>query len=96
MKAKTCQCVRYLAEITTVKTGDDSTFRHDVTIVPDAAKSGQIVICILNDDTYVFVLLVYLVNWADMYSARYRSSSGMDQYLTPMPPLLTLVRNACS
>ena len=79
-----------------MKTGDDSTFRHYVTIVLEAAKSNQSMICILNDDTHVFVLLLYLVNWADMYSARYRSSSGMDQYLTPMPPVLTLVRNACS
>ena len=51
MKAKTCQCVRYIGEFTTVKTGDDGTFRHDVTVVLVVAKSGQSMICILSDDT---------------------------------------------
>ena len=47
----------------------DGTFRHDevgVTIVLEAAKSGQSVICILSDDTDVFVLLVYCVKRADI------------------------------
>ena len=51
-----------LGELCTVKTGDDGTFRPDeadVTIVLEAALSGQSVICILSDDTDVSVLLVY-------------------------------------
>ena len=32
----------------------------------EAAKSGQNLICILRDDTGVFVLLAYWVNQADM------------------------------
>ena len=32
----------------------------------ETAKSGQNVICILRDDTGVFVILAYWVNWADL------------------------------
>ena len=38
----------------------------DVTIVLDAAKSGQSMICILSDGTDVLILLVYWVNLVDM------------------------------
>ena len=56
-----------LSEMTTVKTGDDCTFFHDeadvttVSFVLEAAQSGQNVICILSDDTKVFILLVFWV-----------------------------------
>ena len=58
-----------LGEITSVKTGDDGTFRHDeadVTIVLEVAKSGQSVICILSDDTDVSALFVYWSKREDM------------------------------
>ena len=59
-----------------------------------AAKSGQNVICILRDDTDAFVLLAYWVNHRTCNST-YRWSAGMDQYLTSIPSVLILVRNAC-
>ena len=48
---------------------DDGAFRcdeADMTSMLVAAMSGQSVICILSDDTSVFVLRVYQVNWAHM------------------------------
>ena len=62
-----------LGENTTVETGDDCIFKHDVAVVTmisfvlEAAKSGQSVIQILSDDTDVFILLVYWVYQADLY-----------------------------
>ena len=38
----------------------------DESFLLEAAKSGQKVICILSDDTDVFVLLAYWVNWTDL------------------------------
>ena len=38
----------------------------DQSFLLEAAKSGQNVICILRDDTDVFVLLAYSVNRADV------------------------------
>ena len=38
----------------------------DQSFLLEAAKSGQNEICILRDDTDVFVLFVYWVNWADL------------------------------
>ena len=38
----------------------------DQSFLLEAAKLGQNVICILRDDTDVFVLLAYWVNWADL------------------------------
>ena len=45
--------------------------------------------------TYAFVLLLYWANRTDM-QCKVQWSSGMVQYLTPMPLVLTLDRNACS
>ena len=57
---------------TTMETCDDCTFLHDeaditmVSFVLEAAKSGQSLIHVLSDNTDVFVLLVYWVNWANV------------------------------
>ena len=86
-----------LGEITTMKTGDDGTFRYNepgVTIVREAAKSDQSVIPILSDGKDVFVLLAYWVNRADMQCKVW--SPGIDQNLTTMLPVLTLVCNTYS
>ena len=40
----------------------------DESFLLEAARSGQNVICILRDETYVFVLLAYWVNRADLQS----------------------------
>ena len=52
-----------------METWDDGTFCYDevdVTIVQEAVKFGQNVICILSDGTDVLILLVYWVNLVDM------------------------------
>ena len=61
----------------------------------ESAKSRQNMICILSDDTDVFVLLAYWMNLADL-QCNVQIEAWMDQYMTPMPPVLILVRNACS
>ena len=83
-----------LGEITTVKTWDDGTFRHDeanASIVLKSAKSGQSMICILSDDTDVLSFLC--IGWKTC-SARNRWSTEMDQYLKSITPVLILARNA--
>ena len=38
----------------------------DQSFLLEAAKSGQNVICILRDDTGVFVILAFWMNWTDL------------------------------
>ena len=61
-----------LGESTTVETGDKDTLSDeaDVTMVSfllETANSGQSVIRVLSDDTYVFVLLMYWINRTDFF-----------------------------
>ena len=55
--------------IATSETGTDCIFIMkliDQYFLLEAAKSGQNVICLLRDDTDVFVLLAYCVNRTDL------------------------------
>ena len=51
----------------------------DQSFLLEAAKSGQNVICILSDDTDVFVLLAYWVNRADL-QCKVQIERWEDQY----------------
>ena len=73
---------------------DDGRFRldeGDMTIVLVWSECDLHII----DDTHVFVILLFWVNLPYM-QCKVQWSAGIVQYLTPIPPVLTLVRNACS
>jgi len=63
-------CTFSMGDTVTMKTRDDGTFSHDeayvtmVSYVIQAASHGRCVICVLSDDTDVFILLVYWVHRA--------------------------------
>ena len=85
-----------LDEIASSMIGADCIFMvklNDQSFLLAAAKSSQNVICILRDDTDVFVLLAYLVNWANLLTfplvSWVRCGTWLYRFLI-IAPLLTL------